>query len=99
MTTDNYATSKIARFYSSPEWQRTREAYRKQQRYICEKCGTPGAVAVHHIVHLTEDNVDDPNVSLSFDNLQLLCNICHANAHRKHPRRFVVDEDGNVIPI
>ena len=52
---------------------------------LCERCFAMGlyspAKLVHHKVHLTPDNIDDPEVSLSFDNFQRLCQDCHAVVH------------------
>ena len=50
---------------------------------------------MHHKVHLTPDNINDPDVSLNADNLMLLCRDCHAMEH-KHERRWKVDEYGRV---
>ena len=66
-----------APFYNSPLWKAQREAYRRHAHGICEMCGAPGEI-VHHVVELTPDNIGDPEISLSFDNLQLLCRDCHA---------------------
>lgn len=57
----------------------------------------PGDI-VHHKVHLTPENISDPGVSLSWDNLELLCRDCHALAH-KPEKRYKVDELGRVITI
>ncbi|MBO7670768.1 MAG: HNH endonuclease, partial [Oscillospiraceae bacterium] len=64
-------------FYNSPLWRTQREAYRRSVHGICEMCGAPGVI-VHHIRELTPDNIDDPDTTLAFDNLQLLCRDCHA---------------------
>lgn len=53
---------------------------------------------VHHKIELTPENIHDPDITLNFDNLQLLCRDCHAAVH-KPEKRFKVDELGRVIPI
>ena len=53
---------------------------------------------VHHKIELTPDNIHNPDITLNFDNLQLLCRDCHAAVH-KPEKRFKVDELGRVIPI
>lgn len=45
------------------------------------KCGRPGAI-VHHKEHLTPQNINDPDITLSEDNLELLC--LRRNDRRKH---------------
>ena len=53
---------------------------------------------VHHKIELTPENIHNPDITLNFDNLQLLCRDCHAAVH-KPEKRFKVDELGRVIPI
>jgi len=96
---------KIVRFYSSVAWKNCRKSYKKSVGGLCERClsrgiYTPGEI-VHHKEHVTPDNVDDPNVTLSFENLELVCRGCHAEGHAEmyghDARRYVVDESGNVV--
>lgn len=87
-------------FYSSGAWKNTREAYAKSKRNLCEICLSKGlykaGVIVHHKIHLTPDNINDPNVALNWDNLQLVCRDCHAQIHDKRQRRYKIDEAGKV---
>lgn len=53
---------------------------------------------VHHKIELTPENIHNPDITLNFDNLQLLCRDCHAAVH-KPEKRFKVDELGRVISI
>ena len=87
-------------FYGSAAWDYTRKAYAKSKQNLCERClakgrYTPGAV-VHHRIHLTPENITDPAVSLNWDNLELLCMDCHADAHKDHSVRYKVDDMGRV---
>lgn len=89
------------RFYKSKAWQHTRDAYAKSKRGLCERCLsegrlTPGEI-VHHKVHLSPENINDPTVSLSWDNLELVCRDCHAQLHDARKRRYKVDFYGRVI--
>lgn len=89
-------------FYNSPAWKHTRKAYTKYRRGLCERCLAkglykPGEI-VHHRAHLTPDNITDPGVALSFDNLELLCRDCHALEH-KPEKRYKIDELGRVITL
>lgn len=87
-------------FYSSDAWKQTRRAYRKSVGGLCERCRDRGEInageVVHHIRHLTPENIKDPAVTLSWDNLQLLCRDCHAQIHSGRERRWKVDELGRV---
>lgn len=88
-------------FYKSKAWQNCREAYAKKMGGLCEEClakgqYNPGEI-VHHKVHLTPENIGCPDISLNFNNLELLCRNCHAKKHSKHPKRFVIDDLGKVF--
>lgn len=94
-------------FYHSLPWKNTRKAYYDSvPGHLCEKClkrgrYTPGQI-VHHKVHLTPENIDDPEIALSFDNLELVCRKCHALEHPEiygeaPTMRVVFDENGDVI--
>lgn len=98
-------------FYHSQAWKDTRDAYFRSQSGLCERCrrrgvATPGVI-VHHIRHLTPENIGNPRVTLNFDNLELLCRDCHAAAHpeiyggaaRREPPRVAFDADGNVVDV
>lgn len=94
------AQSWAAEFYRSPAWRAARRAYIKERRGLCERClakgiYTPGKV-VHHREHLTPQNIRDERVALGKDNLELLCQDCHAKEHAAQSR-YKIDEDGNLI--
>ena len=70
---------------------------------VCERCIQMGrleaAKVVHHIRHLTPDNIGDRKVTLSYSNLQRLCQDCHAAVHSAGSgRRVRFDESGRIIP-
>jgi len=91
-------------FYSSKAWQDCRNEYAKRKYYLCENClrrgiYRPGEI-VHHIIELDPININNPEITLSFSNLQLLCRDCHAEIHSKSSegRRFVYGENGEILP-
>ena len=67
-------------FYNSAAWQRCRAAYIEHVHGLCERCHRPGWI-VHHKCYLTPANIDDPSVTLNFDNLEYLCQDCHNAEH------------------
>lgn len=88
-------------FYSSVAWKETRKAYAKSKGNLCEVCLSKGIYKageiVHHKIHLSPENINDPSVSLNWDNLQLVCRDCHAQIHDGKQRRYKVDDMGKVI--
>lgn len=100
-------------FYSSKAWQRTRTAYAKSKRNLCEVCLSKGIIKpseiVHHKIELTPENITDPTITLSFDNLQCVCRECHSNIHKNNyerfkfgnarKRRYKIKSDGKVVSV
>ena len=92
-----------ATFYSSLAWKNCRRAYRKSVGGLCERClaqgvYTPGSI-VHHKVHLNPYNVTNPDITLNFENLELLCAAHHAEEHQRLKKRYHIDENGHVVCI
>lgn len=87
-------------FYKTTAWKSCRDAYASSVGGLCEKCYAAGRIVpgeiVHHMTHLTTQNIHDPNIALNWDNLVLLCRDCHGDEHRKNKKRFKVDAMGNV---
>ena len=96
-------------FYTSKEWRKTRDAYYRFQCGRCERCMAevlagvrrvedinPGII-VHHKKELTPENINDPAVALSFDNLELLCDEHHNRQHKAKAKRYTFDAKGNLI--
>lgn len=88
-------------FYSSERWKQCRRAYWAKARGLCERCLAKGVYKpgeiVHHKTHLTPENITDPTVTLSFDNLQLVCRECHEEIHRGKGKRYQIAPDGSII--
>ena len=86
-------------FYHSPQWRRARAAYLEYRHHICERCGRP-ANFVHHKLHITPENVNDPSVTLDPDNFEALCHECHNAEHfgsGATATGLKFDGDGNLI--
>lgn len=89
-------------FYQSKAWIDTRSAYAASKNYLCEMCLSKGlyvpGVITHHKQYITPENINDPNVTLSWDNLMLVCRDCHAELHKSDDgKRYCFDDDGNLI--
>lgn len=101
-------------FYRSKAWRKTQRAYMESfvetdrgvcPPYMCERCFEMGVVRpaeiVHHVTHLSPENITDPDVSLSFKNLMRVCRDCHARLHGAddYEQRVAFDESGRVVPL
>lgn len=98
-----------ATFYKSKAWKQCRAAYLASIGGLCEECLKRGvytpAEIVHHKVWITPQNINNPNVVLSWSNLKAVCRKCHAMEHesdyakrpkRVHVGRYTVNKDGSV---
>lgn len=58
---------------------------------------------VHHKIHLNDTNINDPYISLDWNNLELLCVDCHNKEHMQKNievrEDITFDSEGRVIPI
>lgn len=86
-------------FYKGRQWEEVRRAYLMSQHYLCERCGEPAKV-VHHRRYLTRENINNPSISLAWNNLEALCQDCHNKEHHAAERkiRYKFDENGNILP-
>ncbi|WP_129045017.1 HNH endonuclease [Companilactobacillus metriopterae] len=92
-------------FYHSKQWYKARSQYIKEVDGLCERCLAKGeyvpGVIVHHKIHLTILNINDPDITLNKDNFEYLCQTCHNEEH--HGQASVIrndlmfDDKGNVI--
>ena len=68
------------KFYASSAWIRTQAAFMESKNYICERCGDVACI-VHHKKHINPRNINDPGITLSWNNLEALCQSCHNKEH------------------
>lgn len=85
-------------FYKGKQWQKVSRLYMESRNYVCERCGGVGVIC-HHRKYISPRNIGDPSITLSFDNLECLCQECH---NREHTAKFdvsraVFDAAGNMI--
>ena len=93
-------------FYHSAAWKNTRRNYKQSVGGLCERCLAKGMIVpadiVHHKIPLTDENVNDLSISLSWNNLQALCRQCHAEVHddmyaQRTGRRYKINNNGQVV--
>lgn len=89
------------KLYNSKEWVKCREGYKQSVYGLCERCEDPGE-EVHHKIHLTPSNIDDPSITLAWDNLELLCQSCHSIHHNRKEKEvtrkgLMFDKSGNLV--
>ena len=93
-------------FYNSKEWRECRSSYIASVYGLCETCLsrgriTPGKI-LHHLIYLSLENINDPNVSLNHALLRYDCQECHNREHHGEDTEAVkeglkFDENGQLI--
>lgn len=86
-------------FYTSAKWRNTQKAYMKSRHYVCERCGRPAEI-VHHKIWLNPTNINNPDITLNWDNLEALCRTCHQHEHfikGATAPGLKFDENGNLV--
>lgn len=69
------------KFYQSKNWISARNYIMHKYHYMCQCCKEKPADIVHHIIWLNPNNINDPIITLSEDNLIPVCRECHAIIH------------------
>ena len=99
-------SKKVEAFYTSWKWRKCKKAFAKSKGNLCERCLARGIInagskkrplEAHHKIPLTDENVDDPKVSLNWDNMELLCKTCHDEERERKRKRWRLGPDGKVL--
>jgi len=93
-------------FYDSPAWKGSgrkhgcRDAFLESKHWTCEDCGHRATIA-HHKIWLTPANINDPEITLRWDNLKAVCYKCHKSIEHGNssgvPAGYAFDSMGNLI--
>jgi hypothetical protein len=77
----------INSFYASKAWRDLSFNLKLQSNGKCERC--PQEVddwknlIAHHKIRLTEENMNNPEISLNPDNIEIVCFDCHNKEHKR----------------
>lgn len=87
-------------FYVSIVWIDCSKAYRKAHPF-CERCAKKHVVRpseeVHHVIELSAENINNPQITLNWDNLEALCGECHRSIKKgTEDRRWRANADGSI---
>ena len=96
-----------AAFYVSGAWIACSRSYRKAHP-LCERCLKKGEISpaeeAHHRIKLTPQNINNPDITLNWDNMESLCSKCHKEEHnkqrseqKKSGQRWRINADGDVV--
>lgn len=91
----------LQRFYGSKRWRDLRDLLVIQRHACCDRCGkdfsdNTSYLVAHHKEHLTDENLMDLNVALNPDNIEIVCQKCHAHYHpdrgylKRHKQVFII---------
>ncbi len=89
------------KFYKSKEWQKCRLAFiASLPDKTCPRCKERKGKIVHHKIEITPENINEPLITLNFDNLEYICQKCHTQEHLRDKSTkddVMFDENGNLI--
>lgn len=74
------------RFYDSKAWKQVRQAALQRDNYTCQVCWSKGKYTAGNTVHHIIELLDDWSLALVLENLQTVCDSCHAE---KHPEKLL----------
>lgn len=95
-------------FYNGRKWKGCKSAFISDRISIdgglCECCHTEVGYIVHHKIALTPANINNPDISLNFDNLMYVCKNCHDQFEghgvgKRVKPTCVFDEEGQPVSI
>ena len=96
-------------FYKSKAWQRCRDSYIADRTMIdgglCEVCCKKLGYIVHHKIHLTPVNINNPEIALNHKNLSYECKECHDKhdghgiGNKKTKLLVGFGADGQPVPL
>lgn len=100
------AKSWAKKFYNSNAWIKCKKSYIAERILtdggLCEQCHTNHGYIIHHKTKLTPENINDPDVSLNFDNLMYVCKKCHdefpEHLINRLSNSYEFDEEGMIRP-
>ncbi|SHI75528.1 hypothetical protein SAMN02745975_00540 [Geosporobacter subterraneus DSM 17957] len=77
----------LHRFYCRKDWRDLTHSLKIERGGKCNRCSEIildfRYLIGHHTIELTEDNVDDPNISLNPELIEIICLDCHNKEHRR----------------
>lgn len=89
-------------FYNSKAWKDCRKAYIAERISIdgglCEYCKKELGTELDHVEELTPENIQDPDVTLNFQNFKWACHTCHTRKTKSGISEddYYFDENGMV---
>lgn len=98
-------SAEVEAFYTSWTWRKCRTAFAKSKGNLCERCLSRGVIEagskdrpleVHHKTPITQENLSNPEITLNWENLELLCKTCHDEERERREKRWKVDPAGRV---
>ena len=97
----------LENFYTSNDWQKFRKSYlaeriAKDGDLIDDVTKTPikAGATLHHIIYLTEENVNNREISLNPNNIQLVSPDTHARIHgwfNSNPKKIFIAKTSENI--
>lgn len=76
---------RVKEFYWIKEWRIIRKVRRKLDNEECQRCKRAGRYSKAEMVHHKKEVRHYPELALTLDNTECLCNSCH---NKEHPEKL-----------
>ena len=96
----------VEELYVSWKYRKCKKGFIKFKGGLCEECLKEGIInpgtkkqplEVHHKIPLTDENINDPSITMNWENMELLCKKHHDKKKEKNIKRWSVLQDGRVV--
>ena len=89
------------KFYKSKQWEKCRIAFIATLKdKTCPRCKKRKGKIVHHKEEITPENINNPMITLNFENFEYICKQCHTQEHLRYKstnKDVQFYEEGNLI--
>jgi 5-methylcytosine-specific restriction endonuclease McrA len=84
-------------FYITQKWVKTRNAYFASQNGLCEECAGRGEIVHHRNPISASDVLTNPAKCYGWDNLKVVCRVCHELQHSKRRDGLTFNANGDIV--
>ena len=78
-------------FYTGRAWRKVSREYAQSKMFLCERCLKKGLIVpyeeVHHKTRINLQNINKPEITLNWNNLECLCKRCHEQEHMEESKQ------------
>ncbi|MBC2142856.1 HNH endonuclease [Listeria innocua] len=86
----------IDKLYKTGKWIALREVILKRDFYVCQSCKRRGVYSSGRVVHHVIEARNNINLFWNADNLEVVCDSCHAKIHSDKAKKKIKTKNSIV---